>query len=270
MSPTLPDRARRVARLGVSRSLHAGTAPLRGIARGAMRVRPELETRLADQAWLWQPGWGRAAHERLYSTPDPYGLATDSYEQSKYDLIMQELAGGRFARTLEVGCGEGLLSERLVGLTDELVGVDISESAVGRARERFRGDRGTTTAGRVRFERRTLPFDMPEGTFDLVVCSDVLYYWEQRTLVTGTARLVDRLRPGGTLLLLHYRGDFGQANSGDAVHDLAARRAAALPELDHRVRRTVPGIGPGGAGVRIDVLRRTTAAGPGGSSGSER
>jgi SAM-dependent methyltransferase len=253
MSPSVTDRARRAVRLGLGRSLRAGTVPIRGLARTAIRMRPSLEPRLAGAAWLWQPGWGRGCHERLYSRPDPYGLVTNAYEQAKYDLIMQTLAGRRYARTLEVGCGEGLLSERLVDLTGELVGVDISEAATQRARERLEG------TDRAWFERRTLPLDMPDGDFDLIVCSDVLYYWEPGTLRIGMERLIERLRPGGRLLLLHYLGDFGQAGDGDSVHDLATRHAAEHAELTHLVAETLPEAGPGGAGVRLDVLVRRVA-----------
>lgn len=237
----------------MGRALRLGTAPARGVARATLRVRPDLEPRLADLAWLWQPGWGRGTHERLYRTPDPYGLDGNDYEHSKFDLIVDTLRSARYERTLEVGCAEGMLSARLVGLSTEFVGVDLSDAAVARARERLAGHRGA------QFERRTLPFDMPEGTFDLIVCSDVLYYWEPTTLRTGVDRLLERLRPGGSLLLLHYLGDFGQANSGDAVHDLATRRGTADPDLVHLVARAIPGAGPGGRGVRLDVLGRTGA-----------
>lgn len=243
---------RRAARLGIGLALRYATAPLRGAARTAMRVHPGIEPRLAAAAWLWQPGWGRGAHERLYRTPDPYGMAGSPYEQAKYDLIVEALAGTRYRRGLEVGCGEGLLSVRLAELGDELVAVDISETAIRRARERAGAD------GRVRFERRTLPVDMPEGDFDMIACSDVLYYWEPRTLESGMDRLLSRLRPGGRILLLHYLGKFGQAGDGASVHALAAARASAAADLTHVLSRELSGMGPGGAGVQLDVIMRRT------------
>ncbi|OLT14671.1 hypothetical protein BJF78_17715 [Pseudonocardia sp. CNS-139] len=249
-------RARRTARLAVGRVLMIMTTPLRLAARGLIAVRPGLEPRLAEHAWLWQPGWGRACHERLYRRPDPYGIGISEYEMAKYDLVVDVLEQigaprGR-GRVLEVGCGEGLLSARLADYAAELVAVDISDAAVGRARIAL-ADRPNVVV-----ERRTLPLDMPAGSFDLVVCSDVLYYWEPRTFDRGLERLVESLRPGGRLVLLHYRGDFGQAGTGDAVHDAARRRALNDPELRHELSHTLRDAGPAGAGIRVDVLARAT------------
>ncbi|GEL17542.1 SAM-dependent methyltransferase [Pseudonocardia asaccharolytica] len=261
MIASVTTRARRAARLSVGHALRFGTAPLRPLARAAIRVRPGLEPRMADWAWLWQPGWGRRCHERLYRAPDPYGIAGSSYEQAKYDLIMQTLEDARYARALEVGCGEGQLAERLVELTDELVAVDISAAAIERTRSRLADD------PRVVAERRTLPLGMPQGTFDLMVCSDILYYWEPTTLRLGIDRLMSRLRPGGRLLLLHYRGDFGQANHADAVHEIARNRAGARA-YQHVVARTLHGAGPQGAGIRLDVFARASAMPITGGQGS--
>ncbi|MBC3194721.1 methyltransferase domain-containing protein [Pseudonocardia sp. C8] len=239
--PSPSDRARRTARLTVCATARTTTAPLRALARLG---RPDSDPRWPAAAWLWQPGWGRGAHDRLYRRPDPYGIGLSPYEQQKYGTVMDTLAGHRFARALEVGCGEGDLSVRLAGHTDALVGVDICPAAVERAARRVPS---------ATFARRTLPREMPDGTFDLIVCTDVLYYWEPVTLRVGIAALLDRLRPGGTLLAYHYRGDFGQAGTADRVHE--ALRAAATAR-GHVVSRheTRDGVGPGAAGARFDVV----------------
>ncbi|MFC5993220.1 class I SAM-dependent DNA methyltransferase [Pseudonocardia hispaniensis] len=249
MSISATAQLRRAARLAAGHALRFGTAPARWLARAVIRMHPGLEPRMADWAWLWQPGWGRRCHERLYRRPDPYGIAESAYEQDKYDLIMQTLDDTHYSRTLEVGCGEGQLTELLTKLTDELVAVDISAAAIERTRGRLEGD------PRVVAQRRTLPLDMPPGTFDLIICSDVLYYWEPTTLRLGLGRLLDRLRPGGRILFLHYRGNFGQANCADAVHELA-REFANGRGFGHPVSRTVHGVGPGGLGLRLDLLAR--------------
>jgi SAM-dependent methyltransferase len=254
----LIDRARRTARLAVGRALRFGTAPPRVVATAVIWLLPGLERRFAGLSWLWQPGWGRARHERLYRRPDPYGLASSSYEQAKLDLVVDVLdqlgAAKGTGRVLEVGCGEGLLTARLAEYAAELVAVDISDTAVTRARTAL------ADHGNVLVERRTLPLDMPEGSFDLIVCSDVLYFWEPRTLRRGLDRLLEGLRPGGRLLLLHYRGVFGQAGRGDAVHDAARARALRDPALRHELAHTMRHVGPGGAGIRLDVVARVPTA----------
>lgn len=238
------DLARHVVRMTLSRGTRAAAAPIRGLARIG---RDDANPRWARTSWLWQPGWGRHAHDRLYRTANPYGIDTNPYEQQKYATIVETLGGHRYRRILEIGCGEGDLSERLVGFGD-LLGVDISADATARAAARVPS---------ATFETRMLPAEMPPGTFDLIVCSDVLYYWEQTTMRNGLDLLVDRLEPGGALLAYHYRGDFGQANTADNVHDRIGALAASGAVRSHIARR-IDGIGPNGAGVRFDVV--TTAA----------
>ncbi|WP_060574539.1 MULTISPECIES: class I SAM-dependent methyltransferase [unclassified Pseudonocardia] len=239
--PSPVDLARRVVRMTLSGCARAAAAPVRRIARAG---RPETDPRWADLTWIWQPGWGRRTHDRLYSRPDPYAIGVNPYEQQKYGTVMDTLSGRRFERVLEVGCGEGDLSVRLASHADALLGVDICDAAVERAAVRVPS---------AEFARRTMPREMPEGTFDLIVCTDVLYYWEPVTLRVGTTALLDRLRPGGTLLAYHYRGDFGQAGTADRVHD-ALRTAALQRGFDVPVHEHRSGVGPGGAGVRFDVI----------------
>lgn len=253
-------RARRMVRTARGRALRLGSAPIRAGAATAIRLLPGSERRLSAQSWLWQPGWGRAWHERHYRRPDPDGISSSAYHQAKDALIIEVLdqldVPERRGRVLEVGCGEGRFTSRLAAFGGELLAVDISDAAIRRARPAFAGQ------PKVVFERRTLPLDMPEGTFDLIVCSDVLYFWEPRTLRRGLDRLLGCLRPGGRMLLLHQRENFGQPSTADAVHEAARGRALHDPGLRHELSHTLRHVGPGGAGIRIDVVTRVATAGP--------
>ena len=253
--PDARARARRVARLTLSRALQVGTAPLRTLVRAAVRVRPALEPRVAQWAWLWQAGWGRTCHERMYRHVDPYGVGASSYESTKFDLVLDAIGDERAGRALEVGCGEGILTARLATVADRVVAVDLAEAVIDRVQARFADE------PRVSAERRTLPRDMPDGSFDLVVVVDVAYYWDVHTLELALDRLAGRLRPGGRLLLLHYRGSFGAIGHADTVHAQLAETARAHG-LRSELSRAVPDIGPGGAGVRLDVLRRAVDVAP--------
>jgi hypothetical protein len=62
----------------------------------------------------------------------------------------------------------------------------------------------------VRIERLTFPV----GPFDLVVCSDVLNYLSDRDLPQAIRLLAGLVRPGGSLLALHYLGDAGASYKG--------------------------------------------------------
>jgi SAM-dependent methyltransferase len=158
--------------------------------------------------------------EELYRRdPDPWDLATSDYERAKYAETVAAV-GARRRRALEVGCSIGVLTARLAPLCDPLLAVDASAHAVEAARARLQGVAG------VRVERRSVPRELPAGPFDLIVCSEVLYYWDPPGLAELWRDLRGALAPGGSLLAVHWRGPVRHyPQGGDAVH--AALRADA-------------------------------------------
>jgi len=100
---------------------------------------------------------------------------------------------------LEVGCGEGAVTERLaVAYPDaRITAIDIT-ARVGRL---YRGP-----ADRVRFEQRTVQEVAAESprTFDVVMIADVIHHvpLELRTNIINAAR--DALAPGGALIFKEW------------------------------------------------------------------
>jgi len=156
--------------------------------------------------------------ESLYrENPDPWGFERLPYEQAKYDDTLAALEGRRFGRVLEVGCSIGVLTARLAPLADELVAVDVSDTALARARTRCGAFEN------VRFERLRMPAEAPQGTFDLILLSEVIYYWDSADLAAAAAYLRDAVRPEGWLLMVHFIGETDYPKSGDdAVQELCA------------------------------------------------
>jgi protein-L-isoaspartate O-methyltransferase len=108
--------------------------------------------------------------EKLYTeSPDPWDFATSEYEQRKYEQTLEVLGGRRFPQALEVGSSIGVFTGMLAPYCDKLLALDTSERAVEIARERL------SDYKHVRVERRTIPEETPEGPFDLIVASEVLY-----------------------------------------------------------------------------------------------
>jgi trans-aconitate methyltransferase len=173
-----------------------------------------------------RPRLGPAFFDELYaSDPDPWGFATSEYERAKYDATIAALEGRRYRRGLEIGCSIGVLTQRLP--VDDLLAVDVSEAALEQARVRN---------PRVRFERREIPEEFPDGRFDLIVCSEVLYYLDEPALDAT----LDRLH--GTVLAVHWRHPTERYPlRGDEVHDRLAARfgpaAYAKTTPDYRLDR---------------------------------
>src|SRR3954463_8269967 len=100
-----------------------------------------------------------AFFDELYAKdPDPWEFETSEYEAAKYDATIAALEGRHFKTGLEIGCSIGVLTEHLARHVDELLGIDVAEAALARARERNPG---------VRFERREIPEEYPSGHFEL-------------------------------------------------------------------------------------------------------
>ncbi len=148
----------------------------------------------------------RAAFEAAYTrSDDPWASAAPRYryQERKYEQLVALLPEGRFGRTLDLGCGLGLLSARLAARSDEVLGIDVSSTALTLARVRAEG------VGNLHFTQGDV-LDLPDeldGRFDLVVLADIVYYLAPltddvlKTLGTRVARL---LKPGGVCLLANH------------------------------------------------------------------
>ena len=131
------------------------------------------------------------------SRPDPWDYDSP-YEQTKYERTLDLISEGPVGRALELACAEGRFTLRLAQRCDHVCALDVSEAAVERAKERCSAYSNVTyVVGDF--------FDEPiEGQWDLIVCSEVLYYVSDSNLLYPLAkRLRDALNPGGRLLLAH-------------------------------------------------------------------
>lgn len=139
----------------------------------------------------------QAYWEALFESPDPWNYGS-CYEQLKYKRTLALLPDEPIGRALELACAEGYFTEHLADRTDRLVAADISTRALERARARCAG------RANIEFQPLDLVSDALPGTFDLIVCSEVLYYLAdvEQLREVGT-KLRDALLPRGCLLSAH-------------------------------------------------------------------
>jgi SAM-dependent methyltransferase len=138
--------------------------------------------------------------ERLYGRDeDPWGFASSEYERDKYDHTLAALGERRFGRALEVGCSIGVFTARLAERSDELFGIDVSPRALEIARRRLSG------APHVTLVEAAFPEQVPPGRWDLVLCSEILYYLDSSALALAERRLAIALTEGATVLVVHWR-----------------------------------------------------------------
>jgi SAM-dependent methyltransferase len=177
----------------------------------------------------------------LYAqNPDPWDFATSWYERRKYAITLASLPRERYRRAYEPGCSIGELTRLLAPRCDELLAVDCAAAAVAQAREATRG------LGQVRVEQAMLPQQLPAESFDLVVLSELLYFFSAEDLDHLLDAVAGYLPAGGDLVLVHLRASDGRYGyDGFNLH----ARVLARPELGelvhHEDERFI-----------LDVLRR--------------
>ena len=151
----------------------------------------------AVQAGLRQNVWDRAKWESLFTVPDPWAYSSP-YEQRKYEQTLELLPEGPLNRVLELACAEGHFTVQLAPRVGGLLAADIAAPAIERARDRCR------TFDHVSFQQLDMRRDPIPGRFELIVCSEVLYYIGNRFALARFARKVAAaLEPGGHLLTTH-------------------------------------------------------------------
>lgn len=167
-----------------------------------------------------QPGYFDALYREQ---ADPWGLGSRFYEQRKRETLLAALPRARFRRAFEPGCATGLVTTALAGRCDDLVAWDVAEAAVEQTRQRLHADghhAGVTVAqGRI-------PEQWPDGTFDLIVLSEVGYYCA--SLPGLVATVIASLADDGVVVGCHWRHPAREhVHSGDAVHEALGRHLLA-------------------------------------------
>jgi ubiquinone/menaquinone biosynthesis C-methylase UbiE len=159
-------------------------------------------------------------------------------------------------RILDAGCGTGEATWRLAEAfpAATLLGVDVLDASLGRAREK-----AARFGDRVRFENRSIfELGLPSSSFDLVVCRHVLQSIPHAE--RAIAELVRVTRPGGAVHLIAE--DYGMIFFPHRRFDPmrlwpeAPMRFGAATDTDMFIGRRAPAIlaGLGLRDVAVDYL----------------
>jgi SAM-dependent methyltransferase len=186
----------------------------------------------------------RAAYfEALYRRdPDPWKFETSEYEKGKYAATIAALGSERSECALEVGCANGLLTRALAAHCEALVAIDVSPTALRRAEARC------ADLSNVTFRLAGLPDDPIPGAFDLIVLSEVAYYWDARDAERAAATFRRLGRPGGRMLLVHWLGETDYPAGGDEAVDRLRRSLGDSLDVEQASRT---------AKYRLDLWRWT-------------
>ena len=173
--------------------------------------------------------------------PDPWNFESSVYEHGKYTLTLAALPLPRYRSALEVGCSIGVLTRRLALRCDKLLAVDLAAAALAQAQARC------ADLPHVSFRTMVAPKEWPDEKFDLVMLSEVVYYFDAGDVGRLAARVASSLLPNGTIVLVHWLGETNYPLSGDDAATLFMARMDRSIQVERTERRKA---------FRIDVLRR--------------
>jgi SAM-dependent methyltransferase len=143
---------------------------------------------------------------------DPWGFTDRWYERRKYAISLALLPAERYRSALEPACSIGVFTRMLAPRCDRLLSCDVAAARVA-------------DLPAVRVEGRDITRHWPAGHYDLIVFSELLYYFSDQDLDQVLDNAIDALQPGGTLLAVHWRHPVADyPRSGDDVHRVIAGR----------------------------------------------
>lgn len=168
---------------------------------------------MSDAQHVWEERYGE--RERIWS--------------GKVNERLAEVAGSLTpGRALDLGCGEGADAIWLAEHGWQVTAVDISQTALDRARD---DAAKRNLADRIDFQRRDLTESLPSGAFDLV-SAQFLHSTQQWDRAQLLRRAADTVAPQGTLLIVdhaagppwaqHHHHDFQSADEVVASLNLDA------------------------------------------------
>ena len=162
---------------------------------------------------------------------------------SAYHPWLIPIAAHHCGDVLDVGCGEGLLAQRLAPVSRSVQAIDPDPQAVRRARDRLAPQR-TVTVEQVDFEA----FDAGDSRFDVITFVASLHHMELRESLTKARQL---LRPSGEIAVV---GLSANKTLGDWLWSAACLPAVRIGSFLHAETRDI-GVPVTAARESLDEIR---------------
>jgi SAM-dependent methyltransferase len=144
---------------------------------------------------------------------DPWNFAKNAYELQRYDQIISAISHQRYHRAFEPGCSVGVLTELLAERCDAVDAFDFSPSACRQAQRRC------AHLPHVNVVCASISERSPSPDSDLLILSEIGYYFNPTQWEHILADLVAPMRSGTTVLAAHWLGHSrDHCISGNEVH----------------------------------------------------
>ena len=173
---------------------------------------------------------------------DYWDFETSAYEATKYADTLLSLPAARYRNAFEIGCSIGVLTAKLAARSANLFAIDVAERALTAACVHC------AALSNVQIAKMRFPRERPRRStrFDLIIVSEVGYYWSLPELNAAQDAIEERLEIGGHLVLVHWTPPVSDYPlTGDEVHESFLLRPCLRLLHGHRA-----------ASYRLDVLER--------------
>jgi predicted TPR repeat methyltransferase len=176
---------------------------------------------------------------------DYWDFETSAYEAAKYADTVQSIPKGQYRNAFEIGCSIGVLTARLAKRCSKLLAIDVADQALAAAHARC------AALSNVQIAKMRFPSEPPPSStrFDLMVISEVGYYWSWDDLTAAQDVIEERLESKGHLILVHWTPPVSDYPlTGDEVHQSFLQRPSLKWLQGHRADR-----------YRLDVLEKISS-----------
>jgi len=158
-----------------------------------------MKSRLAHPLLSLFDVYKKKRMEETYATGSRWGRKTINPDIEAAVALIEDR---HYGRCLDIGTGEGYYAEAVAPFCDEVIGIDISEVAIERARKRL------ASLPNVQLQAVGIrDFDFNQK-FDLIILGDVLYYFGDKYFPEAFKGLLQQIAgvvtPDGRILISTY------------------------------------------------------------------
>ncbi len=167
-------------------------------------MNPELARRVSREAF----------EARYADSEDPWHFATSDYERDRYGRILRALGRPTYGNVYEPGCSVGVLTAQLARLAARVIAIDLAPTAVRQAKARC------AHLKNVEIRCESVATYCPSIPLDLVLFSELGYYFATDELVRISSALAESLADRGEFIAVHWLGHSADhVLHGDVVHE---------------------------------------------------